>query len=94
MWFFSFWGDVYVHRQDTLIPMMMDSRYPVDTLWFILEEDYRFFPEDQDPDFADRYKTRAAKLGEEREQAHNDERAGRRSPGQAPPGSGAYCQDS
>jgi hypothetical protein len=42
-------GVIYVHRQDTLIPMMMDSRYPVDTLWLILEEDYRFFPEDQDP---------------------------------------------
>ena len=75
-------GVIYVHSQDTLIPMMMDSRYPVDTLWFILEEDYRFFPEDQDPDFADRYKSRAAKLGEEREREREHtttrERAGDR----------------
>ena len=36
--------------------MCLDARLPVDTLYMVFEEDYRFFPEGQDPDGIDDYK--------------------------------------
>ena len=42
--------------------MVLDERYPSDTLFFVLEEDYRFWPEGEDPDGADGYKTRVAEV--------------------------------
>ena len=44
--------------QEVIIPMTMDARYPMDTLFLVFEEDYRFWPEGKDPDKAYEYKTR------------------------------------
>ena len=41
--------------QDILHPFVADKRLPEDTLFWILEEDFRFWPPGQDPDLADDY---------------------------------------
>ena len=38
--------------------MIADARYPSDTLFLLFEEDYRFWPECEDPDNADQYQRR------------------------------------
>ena len=44
------------HCKDVVTPLCLDARLPVDTLYMVFEEDYRFFPEGQDPDGIDDYK--------------------------------------
>ena len=46
--------------------MALDLRLPLDTLFMVFEEDYRFFPDGQDIDNADDYRVRMVKLLEER----------------------------
>ena len=38
--------------------MIMDERFPQNTLFLVFEEDYRFWPLGEDPDSADDYKAR------------------------------------
>ena len=38
--------------------MIADARYPSDTVFLLFEEDYRFWPECEDPDNADQYQRR------------------------------------
>ena len=49
------------HCKDVVTPLCLDARLPVDTLYMVFEEDYRFFPEGQDPDGIDDYKRRVIK---------------------------------
>ena len=42
--------------------LCLDNRLPDDTLFMVFEEDYRFFPEGQDPDGCDDYGKRVAKI--------------------------------
>ena len=44
------------------MPMGLDIRLPDDTLFMVFEEDFRFFPDGQDPDKADDYRRRVAKV--------------------------------
>ena len=53
--------------QDILVPFIMDSWLPEDTLFWICEEDFRFWPPGQDPDNADNYEKAVAALIETRE---------------------------
>ena len=41
--------------QETLHPFVTDARLPDDTLFWIIEEDFRFSPPGEDPDKADNY---------------------------------------
>ncbi len=41
------------------MPMAQDHRLPDDTLWFIIEEDFRWYPEGEDPSKSDGYLSRA-----------------------------------
>ena len=43
------------HTQEILYPFVTDPRLPEDTLFWIIEEDYRFWPPGQDRDKADNY---------------------------------------
>ena len=52
--------------KDTIVPLGLDNRLPEDTLFMIFEEDFRFFPEGQDPDGADDYSERVMQLIMER----------------------------
>ena len=53
--------------QDILFPFMMDTRLPDDTLFWVMEEDFRFWPPGQDPDNADNYDACVAALIASRE---------------------------
>ena len=48
--------------KDVLTPMCLDKRLPADTLFMVFEEDYRFFPEELDPDGCDDYGKRVVKM--------------------------------
>ena len=48
--------------EDILIPIVDDQRLPTDCLYFILEEDFRFWPPGKDPDGADDYDEAYCKL--------------------------------
>ena len=41
--------------KDVLVPLCLDRRLPLDTLFMVFEEDYRFFPEGEDADKVDDY---------------------------------------
>ena len=49
-------------HKDTIIPFGLDRRLPLDTLFFVLEEDFRFFPTGNDPNNADDYRARMVKM--------------------------------
>ena len=53
--------------QDILVPFILDSRMPDDTLYWICEEDFRFWPPGKDPDYADTYERDVDDLIEKRE---------------------------
>ena len=53
---------MYLFRQDMLTPMALDQRLPLDTLFMVFEEDYRFFADGEDPDGADDYLLRVEDL--------------------------------
>ena len=59
--------------EDILVPFIMDSRMPDDTIFWIVEEDFRFWPPGCDPDNADNYKYAMEKLLEKRYYAEVDE---------------------
>ena len=44
--------------EDVILPMVLDERMPEDTLWLIFEEDFRFWPQGEDPDGSDDYEVR------------------------------------
>ena len=46
--------------------MMLEFRLPEDTLFFVFEYDYRFWPQGEDPDSADNYNVRLDALLRER----------------------------
>ena len=48
--------------KDVLTPLCLDKRLPLDTLFMVFEEDFRFFPEGKDPDSADDYGERLVKV--------------------------------
>ena len=48
--------------KDVVTPLCLDKRLPLDTLFMVFEEDYRFFPEGQDPDGCDDYGERVVKM--------------------------------
>ena len=48
--------------KDVVTPLCLDKRLPKDTLFMVLEEDFRFFPEGQDPDGCDDYEKRVLKM--------------------------------
>ena len=50
------------HCQEILVPFVKDCRLPEDTLFWIIEEDFRFWPPGKDPDKADDYEKRFVKL--------------------------------
>ena len=54
--------------EDILVPFIMDSRLPDDTMFWICEEDFRFWPPNCDPDNADNYKISVDALIETREE--------------------------
>ena len=64
--------------QEVVIPMMMDARFPADTLFLLFEEDYRFWPQGEDPDGADDYKARLSTLQEERKRSRSPNKMKRR----------------
>ena len=41
--------------QDILVPFILDVRLPDDTIFWVMEEDFRFWPPGDDPDNADNY---------------------------------------
>ena len=41
--------------RDVLTPLCLDKRLPSDTLFMVFEEDFRFFPEGEDPEGCDNY---------------------------------------
>ena len=45
-----------------MTPLCLDKRLPLDTLFMVFEEDFRFFPEGKDPDSADDYGERLVKV--------------------------------
>ena len=47
--------------KDVVTPLCLDKRLPLDTLFMVFEEDYRFFPEGEDPDHCDDYDRRLLK---------------------------------
>ena len=44
---------VFCSCQEILVPFTQDERMPEDCLYWILEEDFRFWPPGRDPDQAD-----------------------------------------
>ena len=48
--------------KDVLTPLCLDKRLPLDTLYMVFEEDYRFFPLGKDPDGCDDYCKRVANV--------------------------------
>ena len=54
--------------EDILAPFILDTRLPHDTLFWICEEDFRFWPPGEDPDNADNYEKAAKALIENRKQ--------------------------
>ena len=48
--------------QDVVAPMALDRRLPLDTLFMVFEEDYRFFPDGGDIDGCDNYKVRMVRM--------------------------------
>ena len=53
--------------QDILVPFITDRRMPEDTLFWICEEDFRFWPPGNDPDYADTYEKDVDTLFDKRE---------------------------
>ena len=47
--------------KDVVTPLCLDKRLPLDTLFMVFEEDFRFFPEGQDPDGCDDYGKRPSR---------------------------------
>ena len=54
------------HTQEILYPFVTDPRLPEDTLFWIIEEDYRFWPPGQDRDKADNYEEEWGEMVESR----------------------------
>ena len=48
--------------QDIVIPIALDARLPLDTLFMVFEEDYRFFPDGADIDGCDDYRVRMERM--------------------------------
>ena len=59
--------------EDILLPFIMDSRMPDDTIFWVCEEDFRFWPPGCDPDNADNYKQAVENLMEKREWSELEE---------------------
>ena len=55
--------------QDIVIPIALDKRLPLDTLFMVFEEDYRFFPDGEDIDGCDDYSVRLERMLEQRKDA-------------------------
>ena len=47
--------------QEVLVEFCADQRFHEDTLFFVVEEDYRFWPKGEDPDRCDDYDERLTK---------------------------------
>ena len=54
--------------QDVIIPMVKDERMPEDVLFLLFEEDFRFWPQGEDPDRADDYKARLGEVLQKKEE--------------------------
>ena len=70
--------------------MTMDARYPMDTLFLVFEEDYRFWPEGTDPDKADDYKTRLSDQVAKKKRSVSPNKIKRKMETQPSDSSGAY----
>ena len=51
--------------------MVLDKRMPEDTLWLILEEDFRFWPQGEDTDGSDDYKVRMKEVMKRRKRSRS-----------------------
>ena len=58
--------------QDSLVPFILDSRLPDDTLFWIIEEEFRFWPPGEDPDHADDYDREYSSLLDARARAAHE----------------------
>ena len=69
--------------EDIIIPFALDKRLPDDTLFWIMEEDFRFWPPQNDPDDADAYEQEYTLLRSARSSSEPSESS-------LPPSRGAY----
>ena len=53
-------------HEEVIIPFLPDARLPADLLLLVFEDDYRFWPEGEDPDKADNYKERVGVIAKRR----------------------------
>ena len=51
------------------MPFILDQRFPDDTIFWVCEEDFRFWPPGEDPDGADTYFEKLAALIKHREES-------------------------
>ena len=55
--------------EERLVPFSHDERLPPDLLYFIIEEDFRWYPEGEDPQGHDKFKERAEKTKKKQDRA-------------------------
>ena len=58
------WANFFVSKE-VLCDFIMDARFPGDTLFIVMEEDYRFWPAGEDPQGCDNYHERLQQLLQE-----------------------------
>ena len=56
---------IFFFSKEVICDFIMDARFPADTLFIVLEEDYRFWPVGEDPQGCDDYQERLQKILQE-----------------------------